>query len=108
MIIVICIVKVTRSQKPAPNQCAVCTGGLPILTHAMNTIITATSANANASGNHFSNHSERSSPVAASHDPTAFSCVFTRGIVSSSCCFLRIRLIKFRSDQVEEYCTYGL
>jgi hypothetical protein len=40
MIIDICIVKATRSQKPAPNHCAVCVTGLPMATLAAKTIAT--------------------------------------------------------------------
>src|SRR5437762_14063629 len=63
MIMLICIVKATRSQNPAPNHCAVCITGLPIPRHATKTIATATSANANASGNQRSNQSESCKPI---------------------------------------------
>ena len=71
MMSVICIVKFTRSQKPAPNQTAACTGELPTATLAANTIQTAISARANASGNQCSNQSERRRPAVASHEPAA-------------------------------------
>src|SRR5438105_2021501 len=69
MISAICIVKATRSQKPAPNHCALCRGELPTRRVAPNTIATATQASENASGNQRSNHSESRKPVVASHDP---------------------------------------
>ena len=69
MIIVICIVKLTRSQNPAPNHAAACTGELPTATHAAKTMATATSASANASGNQCSNQSDRRRPADASHEP---------------------------------------
>src|SRR5438067_2476712 len=68
MISVICIVKLTRSQKPAPNHDAAFTGELPMETAAVKTMTTATSARANASGNHFSNHSESRRPASASQE----------------------------------------
>src|SRR2546425_13180871 len=68
MISVICIVKVTRSQKPAPNHDAAWTGELPIATAAVKTITTATTASAKASGNHCSNQPESRRPARASHE----------------------------------------
>jgi hypothetical protein len=75
MIIDICIVKATRSQKPAPNHCAVCVTELPMATLAAKTIATAVSASAKASGNQRSNQSESRSPSAASVDRAGISCV---------------------------------
>src|SRR5687767_599450 len=75
MIIDICIVKATRSQKPAPNHCAVWVTELPIATLAAKTIATAVSASAKASGNQRSNQSDSRSPSAASDDRAAISCV---------------------------------
>src|SRR5215468_635328 len=69
MMSVICIVKFTRSQKPAPNQTATCTGELPDATLAEKTMQTAMSASANASGNQCSNHADRRSPAVASQEP---------------------------------------
>src|SRR3954452_22967 len=69
MIRVICIVKLTRSQKPAPNHAADWTGELPAATLARKTRTTATSASANASGNQCSNQSDRRRPADASHEP---------------------------------------
>ena len=66
MIIDICIVKATRSQKPAPNHCALCDGELPVASVATKTIATATSASAKASGNQRSNQSDRRRPIPAS------------------------------------------
>jgi hypothetical protein len=66
MIIDICIVKATRSQKPAPNHCAVCATELPMATLAAKTIATAVRAKANASGNQRSNQPESRSPSEAS------------------------------------------
>src|SRR5437868_15224857 len=68
MISVICIVKLTRSQNPAPNHEAACTGELPMETAAVKTMKTATRASANASGNQVSNQSERRRPAVASHE----------------------------------------
>src|SRR5688572_23415375 len=62
----ICIVNATRPQKPAPNHCAVSSTLLPAERLATNTIATAASASTNASGNHFSNHSESARPMRAS------------------------------------------
>src|SRR5688572_33025204 len=74
MIIDICIVKATRSQKPEPNHCALCAGVAPVARVARKTMATAVSASANASGNQRSNQSERRSPTAASRADGAFSC----------------------------------
>src|SRR6266853_4492563 len=74
MIIAICIVKLTRSQNPAPNHSAACIGELPMATLAANTMPTATSASANASGNQSSNHADSRSPAEASHVPPDRSC----------------------------------
>src|SRR5688572_11491504 len=61
----ICIVKATRSQNPEPNHCAASAGPAPLATAAANTISTAHSARANASGNQRSNQSESLRPIAA-------------------------------------------
>src|SRR5688500_94379 len=66
MIIDICMVKATRSQKPAPNHCALWSGVLPVARVAPNTIATARSARAKASGNQRSNQSDRRRPMEAS------------------------------------------
>src|SRR5262245_16062207 len=69
IISVICIVKATRSQKPAPNHVAACMGVLPTDSVAVKTMRTATSASAKASGNHVSNQSDSRSPARDSQDP---------------------------------------
>src|SRR5688572_28921476 len=74
MISVICIVKATRSQNPAPNHCALCDIDPLTAALATKTIPTATSASANASGNHRSNQSDRRRPMAASRDEDGGSC----------------------------------
>src|SRR5438093_3440179 len=49
-------------------------------------MITATSANANASGNHRSNHADKRSPHAASREPTDdWSSTFTGGDCINTC-----------------------
>src|SRR5678815_3009076 len=68
MIIDICIVKATRSQKPDPNHCALCAGEAPVASVATNTMATAVSASAKASGNQRSNQSDRRSPMRARPD----------------------------------------
>src|ERR1043166_7359110 len=86
MISVICIVNVTRSQKPAPNHAAALTGELPFDTAARKTMQTATSARANASGNHVSNHSESRRPARASQEfDAAESVMVGRGIIIRGC-----------------------
>src|SRR5947209_8112286 len=79
MIIVICIVKTTRSQNPEPNHCAAWIGEFPIPTAARYTTRTATIAKANASGNQRSNQFERRNPVPASQELTDDSSTFTEG-----------------------------
>ena len=66
MIMDICIVKATRSQNPAPNHWAACTGEAPAASVARKTMSTAVSASAKASGNHRSNQSESRRPMRAS------------------------------------------
>src|SRR6186997_451409 len=68
MIIDICIVKATRSQKPEPNHCALCAGVAPVASVAMKTMATAVSASAKASGNQRSNQSDRRRPRRARPD----------------------------------------
>ena len=68
MIIAICIVKATRSQKPAPNHCALCSGVAPMASVPRKMMPTATSASANASGNQRSNQSESWSPSVVSYE----------------------------------------
>jgi hypothetical protein len=73
MISVICIVKATRSQNPAPNHRAVWTTEPLAKALAVKTMPTATAASANASGNQRSNQFDSRSPSAASADPVGFS-----------------------------------
>src|SRR5436190_19142009 len=80
MISVICIVKLTRSQKPAPNHVATATGELPTEIAAVKTISTATSASENASGNHRSNQLERRRPAVASHDELDGFCMWAAAL----------------------------
>src|SRR6185503_7256865 len=68
MIIDICIVKATRSQKPEPNHCALCAGVAPVASVATKTMATAVSASAKASGNQRSNQSDRRKPRRARPD----------------------------------------
>src|SRR5262245_58693060 len=68
MIIDICIVKATRSQKPEPNHRALWAGDAPVARVATKTMATAVSASAKASGNQRSNQSERRSPMRARPD----------------------------------------
>src|SRR5687767_75108 len=68
MIIDICIVKATRSQKPDPNHCALCIAELPVASVAAKTMATASTASANASGNQRSNQSDSRRPAEASRD----------------------------------------
>src|SRR5262245_26799682 len=102
MISVICIVKLTRSQKPAPNHVAACTGELPMDTAAVKTISTATSASANASGNQRSNHSERRRPASASLDLAGRSwmCI-SRGRISNVAGDLRQHALEQRRHAFE-------
>src|SRR5688572_25318253 len=71
MISAICIVKATRSQKPAPNHWALWTGDAPAARLAANTMAQAESASANASGNQRSNQAERRRPIEASETLTS-------------------------------------
>ena len=68
MIRVICMVKATRSQKPAPNHWAVSVTELPTDRLARNTMPTATTARTKGSGNHRSNQSDRPRPMRASQE----------------------------------------
>src|SRR5471032_3087906 len=66
MIIVICMVKLTRSQKPAPNHVAAWMGELPTDRQARKTTATAMRASAKASGNQRSNQADRRRPAVES------------------------------------------
>src|SRR4029450_5943227 len=79
MIIDICIVKATRSQKPEPNHCALCAGVAPVVSVATKTMATAVSASAKASGNQRSNQSDRRSPRRARPDSAGSEWTFVIG-----------------------------
>src|SRR5262245_22732098 len=85
MIIDICMVNATRSQKPEPNHCALCAGVEPVASVATNTMATAVSASAKASGNQRSNQSDRRRPMRASPDSAGreSTLVIGRGIYQS-------------------------
>src|SRR4029453_16373911 len=102
-IIDICIVNVTRSQKPAPNHCAVCTNELPVASAATKTTATAASARANASGNQRSNQSETRRPMLASVDETGTSGVWLRSL----CIYGTLRQPSFLRNTYELFLSLG-
>src|SRR5215213_1891856 len=104
MIIDICMVKATRSQKPDPNHCALCAGDAPAARVATKTIATAVSANANASGNHRSNQSDKRSPIRARPDSASGDSIVAIGgrIYQRGYTLLEMQNSKFKLQTLSE------